>query len=128
MGSFERTVRYGQYFEGQGSTGQSVAQGTSAKNSPAANPSGVSASVDTSGVAEQVKGNSLIWWLGLAAIFIATTFAIEKFDTGSTFGNVKLSFYNVVVIGLNAVLFIALAKAFALKVKVPGLSAVLLAI
>lgn len=127
MNGFERTIKWGNYFEGQGQTSAALAGQQPAANNPDRNPSGVQGTTDTGKAAEAVKGNSLVWWLVLAGIFIALAFLVEKFDTSSTFGNVKLSAYNMVVIGLNAVLFIALAKAAALKIQIPGLSAIFLA-
>jgi hypothetical protein len=129
MNQFERTIQYGNYYEGGGKTSAAMAGGTQrAQNNPASNPSGVASTTDTSKAADAVKGNSLVWWLIIAVIFAVLAFVVERFDTASTFGNVKLSFYNMVIIGLNAVLFIALAKAAAFKLQIPGLSAVFLAV
>lgn len=127
MAQFERTIKWGNYFEGQGQTSSGAATDSRTANNPATNPSGIQGTTDTSKAAEAVKGNSLVWWFVVAGVFVGLSFFVEKFDSGSTFGNVKLSFYNMVVIGLNAVLFIAIAKAAALKVQIPGLSAVILA-
>lgn len=116
---------YGNYFQGAQSV---AAAGTNAvpANDPAQNPSGTTSGGEQVEKSGQINasGNVFGWWLALIGIFVALTFAVEKFDSGSTFGNVKLSFYNSMVIGLNAVLFIALGKYIFTKFPVPGLGAV----
>ena len=125
---------YGNYFQGFASSAY-VASGNAAGNNAnnlQANPSGTVADKSGSEVQKAAEvgnsGNPMVWWVIMLGLLFGVTFVIEKFNTAATFGNIKLSAYNALIIGLYAVLFISVSKVFFTKVKIPGLSAVFLAI
>jgi hypothetical protein len=128
----ENTTNFGNYFEGMGSVASSAGGNNprNVVNNIQRNPSGTANEESEVTKAGEIakSGSASAWWLVLLGILLALSFVFEKVDTGSTFGNIKLSAYNALIIGLYAVLFISLTKVFFTKVKVPGLSAVFLGI
>lgn len=125
----ENSTQWGNYFQSSQTVAGS-ATNTNPKNDTSANPSGTtSGDVDIQKAGQiAASGNTLGWWLAILAVFVGLTFFIEKFDAGSTFGNVKLSAYNMLIIGVNAVLFIVLVKYLATRFPIPGLGAIALAV
>ena len=75
--------------------------------------------VDSSGATQNVLGA----WLLVAGVLIGLTLLAEHFSGEQTYGQVKIGFYNMIVITIYAVLGISLGKVFFTKVKIPGLSA-----
>ena len=125
----ENTNYFGNYFQGS-STVASASTNSNPSNDINKNPSGTE--TDGVDIAKAGKiaasGNTLGWWLTILAVFVGFTFFVEKFDSGSTFGNVKLSAYNMLLVGVNAVLFIVVIKYLGARYPIPGLSAIALAV
>lgn len=121
----ENIQTWGAYFQGA-PTVAGTATNANPNNSVSSNPSGTATNGDEVAKSGQINasGNVFGWWLALLGIFVMLAFVIEKFDSGSTFGNIKLTFYNSMLIGLNAVLFICLGKYLFTKIPVAGLGAV----
>lgn len=70
-------------------------------------------------------GQPNLLWAGLVfvALLVALMFTAEKIGgEGAEFRNLKLSFYNVLVIALAAIVGIPVIKYLFVKFKVPGLS------
>lgn len=78
------------------------------------------------GVAGSGEQNVFGAWLMVAAVLIGLTLLAEHFSTNQTYGQVKIGFYNMIVITIYAVLGITLGKVFFAKVKVPGISTLFL--
>ena len=76
------------------------------------------ADIKTQGKSENVFAA----WLLVAGILIGLTLLAEKFSVGETYGQVKLGFYNMIVITVYVVLGLSIGKVFFSKVKIPGLS------
>ncbi len=75
-------------------------------------------------------GNPLIWWVGLVLALVLLMFIVRWIggeEAKSEFASIKLSAYNIVIIGLAATIWLAGSKAFFTRIKVPGLSTIVLA-
>jgi hypothetical protein len=72
-------------------------------------------------------GSPVVWLAVLAIMLFALMFLAQRFGTeGATFARIKPSFYNVLVIALAAIIGINLFKFVFTKIKVPGLSTIVL--
>lgn len=93
----------------------------------------------TNGVPEQapmpassggMMGKPSHWWLSFAVVFVIFVFVSRKYGGGDgapSFSNIKLTVYNGIFLTIFIVLMLNLLKVFAAKVKVPGLSELILA-
>lgn len=109
---------FGDMFEGQSNNASQVAQGVkvNAKNAKESNPSAIDA---------PTQQNVMGAWLFVAGVLVALTLLLQRLSPEQTFSHVKIGFYNMIVIGFYAVLFIAIGKVFASKTKdVRGLGAI----
>lgn len=70
-------------------------------------------------------GATSIWGAGLTflALLILLMFAAKNLGEGEEFRNIKVSFYNVMVIGLAVIVSIPVYKYLFSKLPVPGISA-----
>lgn len=67
-------------------------------------------------------GQPLTWWAVLAALLFGLMFAAKKAGQDSEFGNLRLSFYNILTVTLAAAVGIGFLKVVFTRVTVPGLS------
>lgn len=74
-----------------------------------------------------LAGHPVAWYLGLLAVIIVMVIFARKTGQAEDFRNLRASFYNVTFIGLTATLFIVLAKIAVSKVRIPGLTDIILA-
>lgn len=72
-------------------------------------------------------GKPATWWVMFFVVFMLFVWLSRKYDTGQVSGNLKLSLFNGIFLTLFVVLILNLLKVFAAKVKVPGLSEMILA-
>lgn len=93
---------------------------------------GDAASVDaaTGGtMGTQPRGNPLAWWGVLVVLLVALMWVSQRYGSeGTTFSNVKMTVYNVLVIALASIIGIGFFKMVFGKVQVPGLSTFIAAI
>lgn len=69
------------------------------------------------------------WWIAFAVALVVLMWGAQKFGSeGEDFKNIKLSFFNILVISLAAILGISLFKILFTKVQVPGLSPLIAAV
>lgn len=74
------------------------------------------------------QGSAAAWWLVLAISLFLLMFVAKRFGSQeSSFSNIKLTVYNVVVIAFAAIIGSTILKAFFTKVKIPGLSSLIIA-
>lgn len=66
-------------------------------------------------------------WLLFFVILIIFVWVMKKYDTAGNYGNIKVTLYNGVVLTFFIVLMLNLLKVAAAKVKVPGVSELILA-
>lgn len=70
-------------------------------------------------------GRPVAWWFAFAVLLLGLMFLAKK--TGAEgFSNIKMSFYNILVIGLAAILGISLLKAISMLFPVKGLTGFIL--
>ena len=74
-----------------------------------------------------VTGKPATWWIMFAVVFMLFIWISRKYDTGQNFGNIKLSLWNGLFLTFFIVLMLNLLKVFAAKVKIPGVSELILA-
>lgn len=74
------------------------------------------------------KGSPFIVWMVLAILLVAGGLFAQGFGDKSEFGDVRLSFYNVVMITLVAIVGLSGAKFLVTRFPIPGLSSVVLAL
>ena len=72
-------------------------------------------------------GKPATWWVMFFIIFMLFVWLSRKYDTGQVSGNLKLSLFNGVFLTLFVVLILNMLKVVAAKIKVPGLSEMILA-
>lgn len=99
----------------QGSPAPSTGQG----GAPAA--SGGQRAMQSNGTA---PANS---WLMFFVILIIFVWLMRRYDTAGNYGNIKATLYNGVVLTFFIVLMLNLLKVLAAKVKIPGVSELILA-
>lgn len=66
-------------------------------------------------------------WLLFFVIFVAFVWLARKYDSGQNFGNIRLSLYNGLFLTFWIVLILNFLKVIAAKVRVPGVSELILA-
>ena len=81
------------------------------------------APVESAGMA----GKPATWWVMFAVVFVVFVWVARRYDTGQNFSNIKLSLFNGLFLTFFIVLMLNLLKVFAAKVKVPGVSDLILA-
>ena len=115
----------------QRSSGLNLAQQGSSVTAPQTQNSPKSNKRPTeAAVAAQIgaSGSPLLALGVIAVLLFALMFIAKRFGSeASEFASVKLSFYNIIVISLAAVIGINFFKLVFTKVKIPGVSAVFLA-
>lgn len=79
-------------------------------------------------VAQGLKAFSITWWLVMLAVLIGLMLLARLLGKGEGFSNIKLSAYNLLVIGLAAVLGISFYKGLFGTFRVPYLSALVEAV
>lgn len=72
-------------------------------------------------------GNPLVWWGVLFIMLLGLMFMAKRLGSESEFASIKPSVYNVLVISFAAIIGINFWKVVFTKLKVPGLSSVVLA-
>lgn len=98
------SIGFGDVYEGQAANSQNSAIGVK-EGSPT--------STTASGVNSVQPENVIGAWLVVAGVFVALTLVLQRFSAEQTFSHVKLGFYNMLVIGFYALLFLTLGKAVA---------------
>ena len=69
------------------------------------------------------------WWIAFAVALVALMWGAQRFGSeGEDFKTIRLSFYNILVIALAAILGISLFKILFTKIQVPGLSPLIAAV
>lgn len=75
-----------------------------------------------------MQGSPLMALVVMAVLLFALMFVAKRFGSeGSSFASIKLSVYNILVISLAAIIGINFFKLVFTKIKVPGVSAMVLA-
>lgn len=74
-----------------------------------------------------VIGKPSMWWITFAVVFALFVWFSRKYDTGQNFSNIKMSVWNGLFLTFFIVLMLNLLKVFAAKVKIPGVSELILA-
>lgn len=69
-----------------------------------------------------------IWWLGIVAILFAFMFVVNKYGKGESFGNIKLTAYNAVVMSWLPIVGILFWKMVFSRIRVPIVSDVVLSV
>lgn len=69
-----------------------------------------------------VAGHVVPWWLALIVLVIAVKFIAEKNDEAGEFKNIRVGFFNIMVITLCAVIGLTLLKWIFGIYKVPGIA------
>jgi len=101
----------------QGSPAPSMA----GNSGPAAAQQGAGRAMASGGTA---PANS---WLLFFVILVIFVWVMKRYDTAGNYGNLKVTLYNGVVLTFFIVLMLNLLKVLAAKVKVPGVSELILA-
>ena len=69
------------------------------------------------------------WWIAFAVALVVLMWGAQRFGSeGEDFKTIRLSFYNILVISLAAILGISLFKIAFTKINVPGLSPLIAAV
>ena len=76
--------------------------------------------------AVQTTGNPLVFWGILVGLLIGLMFLGQKVGGVEPFSNIKMTFYNVVIITLCAIIGLSALKALALKFKLFGFNQIIL--
>jgi len=77
-----------------------------------------------------IFGKPANWWLTFFVVFLVFVFLSRRYGGGDgapSFANIKMTLYNGVFLAIFLVLMLNLLKVFAAKVKIPGLSELILA-
>ncbi len=76
-----------------------------------------------------LMGKPSAWWVMFAIVFAVFIWLARKYGGGEAnrFSNVKMSVYNGVFLTFYIILILNLLKVFAAKIKVPGVSDLILA-
>jgi len=72
-------------------------------------------------------GHPVNWWIALIVLIVALKFAAENGNDGSSFSNIKVGFWNVMVITLSAIVGLIFTKWVFGMYRIPGLSDIVLA-
>lgn len=72
-------------------------------------------------------GHPVSWWIALVAILIAIKYFAEWGQEGAQFANIRIGFFNVMVITLAAIVGLVFLKWVFGMYRVPGVSAIILA-
>lgn len=75
-------------------------------------------------------GKPTSWWLMFLVVFVIFVFVSRRYGGGDgapAFGNIKATIYNGVFLTFFIVLMLNFLKVFAAKVKIPGVSELILA-
>lgn len=115
--------------------GLTLGQRGSAATAPAGNGAGASSAKAEKQPSEAqqaaqvgAQGSPIVWLAVLAVMLGGLMFLAQRFGSeGAAFARIKLSFYNVLIIALAAVIGINIFKFVFTHFKVPGLSSVMLA-
>ena len=91
------------------------------------NSSSGSSTVDYA-AAVGLTGRPLNWWLVMFVMLILLMWGSKKLGTDGDFGNIKLSAYNVLTIGLASIIGISFFKMLFTKIPVPGLTTLVMAV
>jgi hypothetical protein len=83
----------------------------------AGNPDG-----DRAAAPSGLFGQPLTWWLVMVALLVGLMFVAKKAGQDSEFGNLRLSFYNILTVTLAAAVGIGFLKVVFTRISVPGLS------
>ncbi len=73
-------------------------------------------------------GRPMNWWILMFVLLLALMYGSRKLGTDSDFSNIKLSAYNVLTIGLASIIGISFFKMLAVRVPIPGLTPLILAV
>lgn len=111
------------YPDAEGGTLGSVSAGTSPDTTGFAGTGATGGAVKT----PAVTGHPVAWWIALLVLFAVAVWISHRIGQASAFSNIRASAYNVMFITVVAVLGLTILKVAAAKVKVPGLSDVILA-
>lgn len=69
------------------------------------------------------------WWIAFAIALVVLMWGAQKWGSqGEDFKNIKMSFFNILVISLASILGITLFKILFVRVRVPGLSDLIAAV
>lgn len=90
---------------------------------------GTGAAVAQTVVAPQAAGTAaghpVSWWVALIVIVIAIKFFAEQAEDSGEFKNVRIGFFNIIVITLSAIVGMIFLKWFFGLYQVPGLSGII---
>lgn len=109
----------------QGSPAPSLSDmGSGAMDGGAASPVGRAVVAASQNGASTAPATS---WLMFFAIFVIFIWVARRYDSGQNFGNIRMSIYNGVFLTFWIVLILNFLKVLAAKVRVPGVSELILA-
>lgn len=118
---------YGSYPVGaQGSVAPSMDMGGGGM-APGGGSAGVGQAVSRASANNNVGTKPATSWLMFFVVFVIFVWVAKRYDKGGNFANVRLSIYNGVFLTLWIVLILNFLKVLAAKVKIPGLSELILA-
>lgn len=69
-----------------------------------------------------------LWWLGIVVILFAFMFVVNKYGKGESFGNIKLTAYNAVVMSWLPIVGILFWKMVFSRIRVPIVSDVVMSV
>jgi hypothetical protein len=73
-------------------------------------------------------GKPISWWFVLLAAIFGSGYLVKRYAGGADFANIKITPFNCFMIGWIALLGIAFWKVVFTRVKVPGLSSLVLSV
>lgn len=87
------------------------------------------AETDAPVTANGLLGKPSSWWIIFALVFVGFVWFARRYGGSESerFGNVKMSVYNGVFLTFYIVLILNLMKVFAAKIRIPGVSDLILA-
>lgn len=98
---------------------------------PSAMPGMTPVAAGDAGIPESsgILGKPSSWWILFAVVFVAFVWLARRYGGSEKerFSNVKLSVYNGIFLTFYIILILNLLKVFAAKIKVPGVSDLILA-
>lgn len=77
--------------------------------------------------AASIGGNPMLAWASMLVLLVALMWGAKRLGVDDDFKNLKLSVYNILVIGLAGIIGFTFWKIVFTKIKVPGLSPLVLA-
>lgn len=73
-------------------------------------------------------GNVVPWWIGLIVLLVIVKFIAEKNDEAGEFKNIRVGFFNIIIVTIMAIIGLTLMKWFFALYAIPGLSPIVEAV